>query len=129
MRQHQFQLIPPSEEEASIAIRNTLFRDAPSFRDGIVKHPDLYVDYIGVSAAISLPYPLKVIKFMRLPFLLILSKVRRIQHHKFILIGTAMVALCIPLPTWLVLFTRMHYIDIGGFSYISQSIGITPSQD
>lgn len=110
MRLHQFQPVPPTEQQAEIAMRNTLFRDAPSFRDVLSKHPDLYFDYIGVSAARSLPNVLKVFKFMTIPFLLILTQIRRIQENRFILIGTVLVAVCILLPAWLVIFVRMRYI-------------------
>ena len=110
LRLHQFQLVPPTEQEAELAMRNTLFRDAPTFRDVLSKHFDLYLDYVGVSAARSLPNVLKVFKFMAIPFLLILTRVRAIKENQFLLIGAALVAVCILLPAWLVIFVRMRYI-------------------
>ena len=110
MRLHQFQLVPPTEQEADSAMRITVFRDAPSFRDVLSKHPDLYFDYVGVSAARSLPNVLKVFKFMTIPSLLVLSQFRRIRENKFLLLGTALVAVCVILPAWLVIFVRMRYV-------------------
>jgi hypothetical protein len=110
MRLHQFQLVPPTEQEAELAMRSTLFRDSPSFRDVLQQHPDLYFDYIGVSAARSLPNVAKVFKFMLIPFLLILTQFKAIQQHRFLLLGSALIAACILLPSWLVIFVRMRYI-------------------
>jgi hypothetical protein len=91
-------------------MRTTLFRDAPTFRDVLNKHPDLYFDYVGVSAARSLPNVMKVFKFMAIPFLLILTQVKRIKENKFLLLGTVLVAACVLLPAWLVIFVRMRYV-------------------
>lgn len=110
MRLHQFQLVPPTEQEADTAMRSTVFRDAPSFRDVLSKHPDLYFDYVGVSAARSLPNVLKVFKFMTIPSLLVLSQFRSIRDNKFLLFGTVLVAVCVILPAWLVIFVRMRYV-------------------
>ena len=110
MRLHQFQLVPPTEQEADIAMRSTVFHDAPSFRDVLSKHPDLYFDYVGVSAARSLPNVMKVFKFMTIPSLLVLSQFRSIRENKFLLLGTMLVAVCVILPAWLVIFVRMRYV-------------------
>jgi hypothetical protein len=110
LRLHQFQLVPPTEKEAETLMRTTLFRDAPTFRDVLNKHPDLYFDYVGVSAARSLPNVMKVFKFMAIPFLLILTQVKRIKENKFLLLGTVLVAACVLLPAWLVIFVRMRYV-------------------
>mgnify|MGYP003339707699 CR=1 FL=1 len=110
LRLHQFQPIPPSEQEASVLIRQTVFRDTPSFRDVLVKHPDLYFDYVGVSAARSLPNVLKVFKFMIIPFLLVLAKIGWVRQNRFLLIGAILAASCILLPSWLVIYVRMRYI-------------------
>lgn len=110
LRLHQFQLIPPTEQEAELAMRSTLFRDAPTFRDVLSKHPDLYFDYVGVSAARSLPNVLKVFKFMAIPCLLILTQARNIKENRFLLLGAVIVSACILLPAWLVIFVRMRYV-------------------
>ena len=110
MRLHQFQLIPPSEEEAMTLIRKTVFRDSTSFRDVLIKHPDLYFDYVGVSAARSLPNVVKVFKFMAIPFLLVVAQIGIVKQNRFLLIGTVLAATCIFLPAWLVIYVRMRYI-------------------
>jgi hypothetical protein len=110
MRLHQFQTVPPSEEEAGALIRQTVFRDAPSFRDVLSKHPDLYFDYVGVSAARSLPNIFKVFKLMLIPFLLVVGQIGVVKQNKFILLGSILTAACILLPSWLVIYVRMRYI-------------------
>jgi hypothetical protein len=110
MRLHQFQATPPSEDEAGALIRKTVFRDAPSFRDVLTKHPDLYFDYVGVSAARSLPNVVKVFKFMLIPFLLVLSQVRVVRQNRFILIGALLTAACVLVPPWLVIYVRMRCV-------------------
>jgi hypothetical protein len=110
MRLHQFQLVPPSEEEAMTLIRKTVFRDSTSFRDVLSKHPDLYFDYVGVSAARSLPNVVKVFKFMAIPFLLVVAQIGIVKQNRFLLIGTVLAATCIFLPAWLVIYVRMRYI-------------------
>ncbi|MEB3260836.1 MAG: hypothetical protein VKP63_09455 [Cyanobacteriota bacterium] len=110
LSQHQFQLPPPTEQEADIAMRTSIFRDAPTFRDVLTKHTDLYLDYVGVSAARSLPNIIKVFKLMLIPFLLILTQARKIKENRFLLYGSLLVAVCILLPSWLVIFVRMRYV-------------------
>lgn len=110
MRLHQFQAVPPSEEDARDLIRKTVFRDAPSFSAVLRQHPDLYFDYVGVSAARSLPNLFKVFKFMLVPVLLVVSQIGVVQHNRFLLIGALLAAACILLPSWLVIFLRMRYI-------------------
>ncbi|MFM9047493.1 MAG: hypothetical protein ACKOOH_07535 [Cyanobium sp.] len=110
MRFHQFQLSPPSEVEANLAIRNTIFRDASGFRDVVMKHPDLYLDFLGVSAARSIPNVVKVFKLMLVPFSLALWNLKHVKSYRYILIGAGLVSACILLPSWLVIFVRMRYI-------------------
>lgn len=110
MRLHQFQATPPSGVEAGNALRQTVFRDAPTLRDVVTKHPDLYFDFLGVSAARSIPNVLGVFKFMLIPFIIVLSRVRRVRENSFLLIGASLVAACILVPSWLVIFVRMRYV-------------------
>lgn len=110
MRFHQFQLLPPSETESILAIRRTIFRDASGFREVISKHPDLYLDFLGVSAVRSIPNVLKVFKFMLVPFSLVIVNFRHVKSNRYLLIGAALVSACILLPSWLVIFVRMRYI-------------------
>lgn len=110
MRMHQFQLVPPTEAEADVAMRQTVFRDSPTFKDVIIKHPNLYVDYLGVSAARSIPNIVKVFKFMLIPFIISLSQLKYIKENTFILLSAILVAACILIPSWLFIFVRMRYI-------------------
>lgn len=110
MRMHQFQLVPPTEAEADVAMRKTVFRDSPTFKDVIIKHPNLYADYLGVSAARSIPNIFKVFKFMLIPFIIALSRLKYVKENTFILQSSILVAACILIPSWLFIFVRMRYI-------------------
>lgn len=110
MRMHQFQLVPPTEAEADVAMRKTVFRDSPTFKDVITKHPDLYADFLGVSAARSIPNVFRVFKFMLIPFIIALSRIKLIKDNTFILQSSILMAACILIPSWLIIFVRMRYI-------------------
>lgn len=110
MRLHQFQVPTPSPTEAGVAMQNTVFRDAPTFRDVVSKHPDLYFDFLGVSAARSIPNVVKVIKFTFIPLILVLFNFKKIRQNYFLFFGAILVAACILLPSWLVIFVRMRYL-------------------
>lgn len=110
MRMHQFQMVPPTEAEADVAMRKTIFRDSPTFKDVIINHPNLYVDFLGISAVRSIPNVFKVFKFMIIPLIAALSRLNFIKDNRFILYGSILVAGCILLPSWLVIFVRMRYI-------------------
>jgi hypothetical protein len=109
-RMHQFQLVPPTEDEAAVAIKQTIFRDSPTFKDVLIKHPLLYFDFLGISASRSIPNVVKVFKVMLIPLMIALASIKKIQANKFLLLGSLLVAVCIILPSWLVIFLRMRYI-------------------
>jgi hypothetical protein len=112
MRFHQFNGIAGmNESEITQAIKDNIFPRANSFTDVIMKYPQIYFDYIGVSAARSIPNILKVFKFMLIPFAIILLQVNeKIKENKF-LIFTAILAACFVItPAWLVIFARMRYV-------------------
>jgi len=109
-RMHQFQLVPPTEDEAAVAIKQTIFRDSPTFKDVLIKHPLLYFDFLGISASRSIPNVVKVFKVMLIPLMIALASIKKIQANKFLLLGSLLVAVCIILPSWLVIFLRIRYI-------------------
>jgi len=110
MRFHQFQAITPTTGEAIQATQDIVFRDAKSFTEVVVKYPDLYFDFLGVSAARSIPNLLKVFKFMLIPLGLICLRWRHIHANRWLMITALLAALCILLPSWLVIYVRMRYI-------------------
>lgn len=110
LRFHQFQSTTPSTGEAMKATKEIVFADAASFPQMVAKHPDLYFDYLGITAARSIPSILKVFKFMLLPLALVAMRWQRLQDNRFLLWAGLLAAACILLPSWLVIYVRMRYI-------------------
>lgn len=99
-----------NEAEITEAIKTNVFPRADSFTDIVLKYPLIYFDYIGVSAARSIPNVLKVFKFMLLPFLIILLEVNgNIKENKFLIVTAVLAACFVIAPAWLVIFIRMRY--------------------
>jgi hypothetical protein len=110
MRFHQFQSSIPTTDEAMKATIETVFAGAQTFPEMVGKHPDLYFDFLGVTAARSIPNILKVFKFMLLPLALVAMRCTQLRVNKFLLGVGLLAAACILLPSWLVIFVRMRYI-------------------
>lgn len=110
MRFHQFQSTTPTTGEAMKATQEIIFAGTDSFPQMVAKRPDLYFDFLGVSAARSIPNVLKVFKFMLLPLALVAMRWKKIQENRFLLWAGLLAAACILLPSWLVIFVRMRYI-------------------
>ena len=107
---HQFQSTVPSNGEAIKATEEIVFSRAKSFVDVILKYPALYFDYIGISAARSIPNIAMVFKFMLLPIGLVFMRWQLVRQNRFLLFAAGLAAVCILLPSWLVIFVRMRYI-------------------
>lgn len=110
MRFHQFQAGVPSTGEAIKATETIVFAKAHSFPEIVLKYPRLYFDYVGVSAARSIPNVLAVFKFMAIPGIYVAMQWRQLRYNQFLLFAALIAALCILLPSWLVIFVRMRYI-------------------
>jgi hypothetical protein len=110
MRFHQFQSNTPTTGEAMKATKEIIFADAKTFPEMVAKHPDLYFDFLGVTAARSIPSILKVFKLMLLPLVLVAMRWKELQKNRFLLWAGLLAAACILLPSWLVIFVRMRYI-------------------
>jgi len=110
MRFHQFLGSTPTTDEAMQATTGIVFPDCNSLIDVIRKHPRIYFDYIGVSATRSIPNITSVFKFMLAPVTLVAINWRQASRNRFLLLSAAVAAICILLPSWLVIFVRMRYI-------------------
>ena len=110
MRFHQFQRTTMTTDEAMNATIETIFANAATLPEMVVKHPDLYFDYLGVSAARSIPNIINVFKFMLVPTAAVAIQWKRVRENKFLLWAGLLAAACILLPSWLVIYVRMRYI-------------------
>ena len=110
MRFHQFQTNTPTTGEAMKATTEIIFAGATTFPEMVAKHPDLYFDFLGVTAARSIPNIIKVFKFMLIPLALVAIRLKQVRENRFLLCAGLLAALCILLPSWSVIFVRMRYI-------------------
>jgi hypothetical protein len=110
MRFHQFQSTIPTAGEAMKATTEIVFANARSFPEMVAKHPDLYFDFLGVTAARSIPNIIKVFKFMLLPLAAVMIRWKEVRENRFLLWAGLLAAVCILLPSWLVIYVRMRYI-------------------
>ena len=135
MRFHQFQSTIPTTGEAMKATTEIVFANARSFPEMVAKHPDLYFDFLGVTAARSIPNIIKVFKFMLLPLAAVMIRWKEVRENRFLLWAGLLAAVCILLPSWLVIYVRMRYIakvlpaliagTIAGCLELSQSDNLT----
>ena len=110
MRFHQFQSTIPTTDEAMKATTETIFANAATLPEMVAKHPDLYFDFLGVSAARSIPNIIKVFKFMLVPMTAVAIRWKEVRENKFLLWTGLLAAACILLPSWLVIYVRMRYV-------------------
>jgi hypothetical protein len=110
MRFHQFQSTIPTTDEAMKATIETIFANAATLPEMVAKHPDLYFDLLGVSAARSIPNIIKVFKFMLIPMAAVAIRWKEIRENRFLLWAGLLAATCILLPSWLVIYVRMRYV-------------------
>jgi hypothetical protein len=110
MRFHQFQSTIQTTGEAMKATTETIFANTATLPEMVAKHPDLYFDFLGVSAARSIPNVIKVFKFMLVPMLAVAIRWKEVRENRFLLWAGLLAAACILLPSWLVIYVRMRYI-------------------
>jgi len=108
--QHQFLIgsTPPLDEAMQKAQANS-FGGAESFPAMVLRNPTLYADFVGVSAARSLPNLVHTFKLMLLPIGMIYWKQRQISASRFLLWAALIAAICVIVPAWLVIFVRIRY--------------------
>jgi len=110
MRFHQFQSTTMTTDEAMKATTGTLLANAATLPEMVAKHPDLYFDFLGVSAARSIPNIITVFKFMLFPTAAVVIQWKGVHENRFLLWAGLLAAACILLPSWLVIYVRMRYI-------------------
>lgn len=111
MRPHQVKSLSSlTDEQITEATLQKVFSGSTSFPEIATKHPKLYADYLGVSAARSIPNILGVFKFMAIPTLVVFGSWKRIHRNRFLLAASLIATICILAPAWMVIFIRMRYI-------------------
>jgi hypothetical protein len=107
---HQFHKLPASELHSLIEdVRLQVFGGANSFVEIVTRYPALYFDFVGVSGARSLPNLVNTFKFMLIPIAVVYFRHKQITGHRLLLWGALIAAICVILPTWLVIFMRIRY--------------------
>lgn len=107
---HQFsQPGPLSLDQLMELARVNIFKGATSFPEIVTRHTTLYLDFVGVSAARSLPNIVHVFKLMLIPIGVVFVQQKRIRENRFLLWGSLIAAICVILPAWLVIFLRLRY--------------------
>jgi len=107
---HQFSPsgVPPTSASME-AVRVNVFNGATSFFEIVTKHPSLYLDFVGVSAARSLPNLVHVFKLMLIPIGIVYFQQKQIRENRFLFWGSIIAAICVILPAWLVIYLRLRY--------------------
>lgn len=107
---HQFSPTATRELSASMEmVRQTTFGSSQSFPEIVRRYPALYFDFVGISAARSLPNLWNVFKFMLIPIAIIFLQQQKIRQHRFLLWGSLIAAICVIAPAWLVIYLRLRY--------------------
>jgi hypothetical protein len=107
---HQFHKLELSELDTLIeSVRLNMFGGANSFIEIVTRYPTLYFDFVGVSGARSFPNLINVFKFMLIPIAVVYFRHKEIKAHRLLLWGALIAAICIILPTWLVIYMRIRY--------------------
>jgi hypothetical protein len=111
MRPHQVQSLGKlTEGQITAQTLQRVFEGSTTFPEIVGKHPKLYADYLGVSAARSIPNLLGVFKFMTIPIIAVFANWKRIHSNRFLVTASLIAAICILAPSWMVIFVRMRYI-------------------
>jgi hypothetical protein len=111
MRPHQVQSLGKlTEGQITAQTLQRVFDGSTTFPEIVGKHPKLYADYLGVSAARSIPNLLGVFKFMTIPIIAVFANWKRIHSNRFLVTASLIAAICILAPSWMVIFVRMRYI-------------------
>ncbi|MFZ9753150.1 MAG: hypothetical protein ACO3B3_06330 [Cyanobium sp.] len=107
---HQFSGPVSQDLSASMeSIRINTFGGAESFPAIALKYPSLYLDFVGVSAARSIPNIWNVFKFMLVPIGLVYLNQNKITSNRFLFWAALIAAICVIMPAWLVIYLRLRY--------------------
>jgi hypothetical protein len=107
---HQFSSAAISNlSDTMETVRLHTFGGAQSVIEIVSRYPALYFDFVGVSAARSLPNIMHVFKLMLVPIAIAYVHHKQTSQHRFLLWGSLIAAVCVILPAWLVIYLRIRY--------------------
>ena len=105
---HQFSPSGLSIDDIVSQLKAGQFREATSFLKFVIQHPDLYANYLGLSAVKGLPYFMHSLKFMLIPMAYVLFF--KAQHVRPLLLLLLIAALFTLIPTWMLSYVRIRYL-------------------
>ena len=105
---HQFS---PNSQPIYIVVaqlRAGQFRESTSVFKFITQHPQLYANYVGLSAVKGLPFFVHSFKLMLIPMIsVVLLKAQRLRPLLLLLLIAALLTL---IPAWLLSYVRIRYL-------------------
>jgi hypothetical protein len=108
---HQFSGNPVSPGiDAMKKAQETIFPGVKNLADIVIKYPQLYFDFAGVSAARSLPNLVHAVKLMLIPLGLVIIQNKRLSTLRPFLILLLVAIACTLIPAWLVIYVRLRYV-------------------
>jgi hypothetical protein len=91
-------------------VQITIFPGVKNLADIVTKYPQLYFDFVGISAARSLPNIVHAVKLMLIPLGLVIYQNSRLSSLRPYLIILMVAAACTLIPAWLIIFIRIRYV-------------------
>ncbi|KEF41186.1 MAG: hypothetical protein ER33_12865 [Cyanobium sp. CACIAM 14] len=108
---HQFSGAPSSlGSDIMNSVRETKFPGTKNLAEIVTRYPQLYFDFVGVSAARSLPNLVHAGKLMLIPLGLVIYQSKRLTTLRPFLIILLVAIACTLIPAWLIIYVRIRYV-------------------
>ncbi len=108
---HQFSGAPlAAGPETMNRIRDAIFPGAQNLAQIVTQYPKLYFDFVGVSAARSLPNLVHAGKLMLIPLGLVIYQNKQLSTLRPFLIILVVAIICTLIPAWLIIYIRIRYV-------------------
>jgi len=105
---HQFNPTNQPIYDVVAQLRAGQFRESTSVFKFITQHPQLYANYVGLSAVKGLPFFVHSFKLMLIPMAtVVLAKAKRVRPLLLLLLIAALFTL---VPAWLLSYVRIRYL-------------------
>ncbi len=108
---HQFSGLPEGlGPEKMKQVRDAIFPGTNNLFEIITKYPRLYFDFVGISAARSLPNIVNAVKLLLIPLGVVIYQNNRLTTLRPYLIILVLAAACTLIPAWLIIYIRIRYV-------------------
>ncbi|WP_254953665.1 hypothetical protein [Cyanobium sp. Cruz-8H5] len=108
---HQFTGIPAAAGIDTMKIaKEAIFPGVNNLLDIVTKYPQLYFDFVAVSAARSLPNVIHAGKLLLFPLGLVVIQNKKLSTLRPFLIILLLAIGCTLIPAWLVIYVRLRYV-------------------